>query len=136
MPSNRFEKSWVACHWKWWSIRIGVDADGILIMACDQWRLEKQDLFRLISCWLSDISGIVASSWNDAKATVFGPPVIFPGKLKPELLFVDGDKGARAIIDRHSSEVAFVNVDNAAFDIDEPEDLQKAISDRLQYPSN
>jgi molybdenum cofactor cytidylyltransferase len=112
------------------------DADGILVMACDQWRVEKEDILRLISRWLSDISAIVASSWYAGKATVFGPPVIFPGTLKPELSFVSGDRGAKAVIERHSSIVEFVQMENAGFDLDVPEDLEEILSGSRQYPNN
>ena len=112
------------------------DADGILVMTCDQWCVEKEDILRLISRWLTDISTIVSSSWNDGKVTVFGPPVIFPGILKPELSFVSGDRGAKAVIERHSSIVEFVHMENAGFDLDVPEDLAEVLSGKLQYPNN
>jgi len=112
------------------------NADGILVMACDQWRLEKRDIFQLISHWLSDISAIVASSWHDGKANVFGPPVIFPGRLKHELCFINGDSGAKTVIESHKSIVEFVHMENAGFDLDLPEHLEEVFSGTRQYPSN
>ena len=38
---------------------VSEDVDGILIMVCDQWRLEADDLSSLISQWRSDISRII-----------------------------------------------------------------------------
>ena len=42
-----------------------------------------------------------------------------------ELLFVDGDRGAKQVIDRHRELVSVVVVENAAFDLDEPYQLDQ-----------
>jgi CTP:molybdopterin cytidylyltransferase MocA len=97
--------------------------DGVLIMVCDQWRVEKNDLVQLIEQWNSDISRIVVSNWNEGKAFVSGPPVIFTGNLIPEMKYLISSEGARQVIDRHMDIVEFVLMENAAYDLDRPEDL-------------
>jgi len=77
----------------------------------------------LKSAWIPDISLIILSGWTDGKCTNSGPPVIFPGELIPELLFVRGKTGAKPVIDRHREKVRRVELKNAAFDLDEPVDL-------------
>jgi len=101
------------------------DVDGVLVMLCDQWRLDSDDLFLLKSAWNSDISEIIVSGWNDGKAYITGPPVIFPGNIMHELKIVKGDQGAKSIIDRHKGNVHPVEVRNAAYDLDEASDLER-----------
>ena len=100
-------------------------ADGVLLMVCDQWLLEADDLSRLVSAWLSDISRIYVACWFEGKAHVSGPPVLFPRKLIRELQYVHENRGARQVIDHHMDMVEFVTMENAAFDVDRPEDLEE-----------
>ncbi len=105
------------------SIHKGVE--GVLVMVCDQWRLEESDLERLFSAWSSDISRIVVASWKEETAFVSGPPVIFPRKLIPELKSMQENRGARQLIDRYMDLVDYVEMENAAHDLDRPEDLER-----------
>ena len=98
---------------------------GVLLMVCDQWRLEAADLERLVAAWADDPSRIYVASWKEGAAFVSGPPVIFPGRLLSELKSMQEQRGARQLIDRHMEIVEFVEMDNAAFDLDRPEDLEK-----------
>ena len=112
------------------SINCGVRAvprgvQGVLIMVCDQWRLEEGDLQRLYTAWSSDISRINVASWKEGSAYVSGPPVIFPRALIPELKSMQESRGARQLIDRYMELVEFVEMENAAFDLDRPEDLER-----------
>jgi CTP:molybdopterin cytidylyltransferase MocA len=99
--------------------------DGVLLMLCDLWKLDLRDLQRLKSAWVSDISRIIVSEWNDKKVTVSGPPVIFPGELIHELKCVNGKAGAKAFIDQNREIVRTVTLENAAYDLDGPEDLER-----------
>jgi molybdenum cofactor cytidylyltransferase len=102
-----------------------VGPEAVLVTVCDQWRLESADLARLVSCWFSDISRICVASWKEGEAFVSGPPVIFPRKLIPELKSMQANRGARQLIDRYMDLVEFVDMQNAAFDLDRPEDLAR-----------
>jgi molybdenum cofactor cytidylyltransferase len=103
--------------------------DGVLLMVCDQWRLELADLRSLVAEWKTDTSGIVVANWQEGRAFVSGPPVIFPGRLIPEMKFLDKGRGARQVIDRHMDEVTFVTIQNAAHDLDRPENLEQLQQD-------
>jgi molybdenum cofactor cytidylyltransferase len=54
-----------------------------------------------------------------------GHPVAFARTLEPELLQLTGDEGARAVLQRHASEIQFVDCDDAGIlrDIDTRDDL-------------
>ena len=56
-----------------------------------------------------------------------GHPVGFSRALQAELAALDGDEGARAVIERHRAEVTTLEVDDAGIvaDIDRPADLDK-----------
>ncbi len=99
--------------------------DGLLLMVCDQWCLREDDISRFIAHWSTDISRILMACWHEGQAFVSGPPVIFPRKIIPELKYVLKDRGARQVIDRHMDIVEFASMENAAFDLDRPEDLDK-----------
>lgn len=99
--------------------------EGVLVMVCDQWRIEREDLVQLIASWLSDISMISIANWKEGSAYVSGPPVIFPRNIIQELRFVEKSRGARQIIDRNIEIVQYMTIENAAFDLDRPEDLQR-----------
>ena len=107
--------------------KIPENVDGILLMVCDQWRLDSVDLYSLISSWKTDISQIYLACWNEGKAFVSGPPVVFPCKLKQELKCVHENRGARQVVDRHMDIVEFVTIENAAYDLDRPEDLEQLL---------
>jgi molybdenum cofactor cytidylyltransferase len=97
---------------------------GVLLMVCDQWRLEAADLERLVAAWLCDPSRIYVASWKEGAAQVSGPPVVFPGRLIPELKSMQEQRGARQLIDRYIDIVEFEEMENAGFDLDRPEDLE------------
>jgi len=97
---------------------------GVLIMLCDQWRVDSADLNALLEVWITDISDIVSASWKEDKFNIHGPPAIFRRSLFHELESLTGDQGAKRIIEKFSSKSAFVAMENAAFDLDEPGDLQ------------
>jgi CTP:molybdopterin cytidylyltransferase MocA len=104
---------------------VPLEVDGVLLMLCDQWRLDSKDLRLLKSSWITDISKIFISEWKDGKSNISGPPVIFPGQLIHELSFVNGERGAKPLIDRHRGIVSVVELNNAACDLDEPQDLDQ-----------
>jgi molybdenum cofactor cytidylyltransferase len=112
------------------SIALGVknmppEVKGVLIMLCDQWRVDLADLQRLIEAWNCNISDILAVSWIEDNASIYGPPVVFPRTLIHELISLSGDQGAKWIIEKNRGRSEFITMENAAFDLDEPGDLQQ-----------
>ena len=97
-------------------------------MLCDQWRVDLGDLTRLIEAWNTDISDIVTAHWKKGKTTVFSPPAIFSGSLFHELKNLTGDRGAKRIIEEFKGKTTFVEMENAAFDLDEKDDLKSLSS--------
>ncbi|MFK8051054.1 MAG: NTP transferase domain-containing protein [Halioglobus sp.] len=67
------------------------------------------------------------------KSGRMGNPVIWPARLFPEMMKLQGDKGARKLLDEFADQVTTVPVldDAAFFDIDTPAELEKA-NDRVE----
>jgi len=112
------------------SIAVGVNClpakvKGVLIMLCDQWRVDHADLKRLLEAWNTDISDIAVARWEKDKAFIFGPPAVFPRTLFHELESLSGDQGAKRVIEKYQDRSTFIMMENAAFDLDEPADLQQ-----------
>jgi molybdenum cofactor cytidylyltransferase len=102
------------------SIRVAVEhARGarILFTLCDQPLVTSDHLRALIA---TD-APIVATSYS---GTV-GVPAILAPEFHDELAALRGDRGARAIIERHLPEVVTIASESAAVDIDTLADLSK-----------
>jgi len=107
------------------SIATGVSAVdpasvGVLILLCDQWRIQAGDLQTLVSSWRSAPGRIAAAQ----AAGHFTPPVIFPARWFGQLRTLEGDRGARSLLTSQAGEVTPVALENAAFDLDTPDHLK------------
>ena len=98
--------------------KIRSDPDGVLIMLCDQWRIEQKDLFRLVRAWKEDPNRITTAAWDNKQ----GPPVIFPRHLFDELRKLKGPVGAKNLVNQQA-DVVKIELPNAQFDLDTKTDL-------------
>ena len=109
------------------SLRCGVEVlmketplpGRVLVLLCDQAKLSAEILSSLIRTSVGVNSLITASSY----AGRLGVPAIFNEHLYADLLNVEGDQGARAVILRHTSQTSVVEFPEGAIDIDTPRDL-------------
>jgi molybdenum cofactor cytidylyltransferase len=99
---------------------VGDQADGILILLCDQWMLSGKDLDRMVSAWKRQPGTACIATWKDS----YGPPVIFPRRLFGNLENMRGKSGAKSILEGEQ-EFTRVPLSNACFDLDTPEDLAR-----------
>ena len=108
------------------SIRAGVQAiagvaDAVMLLLADQPLVTQDHLRTLQAAWEQSPSSIVTSTWSDTS----GPPVIFPRQFFDDLCTLDGDRGAKSVIEKHSDHTIGIEFDDAGVDIDRPEDLEK-----------
>lgn len=96
-------------------------ASAVLLLLADQPLVTPAHLRALIAAWNGSATDIVCSGY----AGTFGPPVIFPAACFDEMLELRGDQGARVILERHAARVARVPFEEAATDVDVPEDLAR-----------
>ena len=97
-------------------------AAGVLLLPCDQPRLSASHLqARLTSFHRQAETAIVASSY----AGIRGVPAIFPRIAFPCLFGLEGDKGARPVIERPPCAVIALPFPGGDVDIDVPADLAR-----------
>jgi molybdenum cofactor cytidylyltransferase len=107
------------------SIRAGVaavspEASGVVILLADQPLVTATLIDRLVETAVSGGHRIVASAYRG----IVGPPAYFDRALFLELLTLEGDRGARSVIERYPRQgVAVPLPDEAAVDVDLPDDL-------------
>lgn len=101
------------------SIRCGVAAApaNVLLMVCDQPRITSEHLRALI-----DAPAAIAATGYAGAA---GVPARFSARFRDELLDLQGDVGARSVIERHRDAVAVIPFEDAKIDIDIAEDVKK-----------
>jgi molybdenum cofactor cytidylyltransferase len=91
----------------------------VLLLLCDQIKLSTELLLGLLRKSSKSNCLIVASSYSGK----LGAPAIFREQLYPELLKVEGDQGARAVIQQYRQQTIAVDFIGGAIDIDTPQDL-------------
>ena len=110
------------------SIAFGVNqlpkaVSAAFILLSDQWALNDDDINQLIEHFQQNPTKIIASRYNE----IIGVPAIFPRKYFDELTQVGSHAqqfGAKKILQQHNDEVIAINIDNAQFDLDTPEQLK------------
>jgi molybdenum cofactor cytidylyltransferase len=103
------------------SIRLGVralgfaakDAEGVLVMTCDQPAVTVKHLFHLT---------LRAEMKASRYAGRNGVPAFFPKKYFDKLMELKGDAGARELL----AEARYEELENGELDVDTVEDLQRA----------
>lgn len=98
---------------------VGDIAAAVLILLADQPLISDRYLRRLLQRAEAAPDAIIASEFSDK----LGPPVLFPRRFFAQLARLDGDQGARSVLRRHRDRVIALPCDDAATDIDCPEDL-------------
>jgi molybdenum cofactor cytidylyltransferase len=101
------------------SIRAGVaalppDAEAVVIALGDQPLLDRDVVSRLIARWRQGGASAVAPSYTDGR----GHPVLFGAALFPAMQSLEGDRGARVLLDGLGGELA-----NVPVDADQPVDV-------------
>jgi molybdenum cofactor cytidylyltransferase len=96
------------------------DAGGWIIALADMPRI-SQETIRGVVAALEQGALIAAPSYKGER----GHPVGFGAALRGELLALDGDQGARAVLERHRDAVKLIECDDPGilYDIDRKSDL-------------
>lgn len=97
-------------------------ADAIVVVMADQPLISPAHLRNLAARWSGSADEIVATAF----ATTSGPPVLFPHGCFDDLAQLDGDTGARQLLQDSRFRVRSVAFEDAAIDIDTPADLTRA----------
>lgn len=109
------------------SIRVSVELairknlDGLLIVLSDQPYVNSELLQQIIQFYEPKKNSIVASEYDN----ILGVPALFDRMYFEELLKLEGDTGARKLINVFRDKVKAVKFEMGGIDIDIPEDLNQ-----------
>jgi len=95
------------------------ESTGLMVLLCDQWRVQEKDLRTLAETWQTDPGRIVCAHSNGINM----PPVIFPSGCLDGLRKLKGHQGARNLLKEHADLLIPVSIKNATFDLDTPTQL-------------
>ena len=103
----------------------GIDTDGIVLCPVDHPLVSEPLVSELIERFYEDKKAIVLPTYKGRR----GHPVIFSAALYGELLAAPADKGARAVVWAHPSDVLEVPTDEegVVLNINDPDMLKRAI---------
>lgn len=112
------------------SLRCGLralppDTEGVLVLLADMPRIEAGHLDKLIEAFAGPSAIIVPE--HDGRR---GNPVLWPRRHFAEIMAIEGDQGARALLKRYADKVIGVAMNDTAIftDIDTPQDLADCAS--------
>lgn len=97
------------------------DCRAVMITLCDQVLITDDHLRLLLDQWLANPSEIMASAYADT----IGTPAIIPAEFYPEILALEGDAGAKSILNNNTGRVRTLPIPEAEFDLDVPGDMDK-----------
>lgn len=113
------------------SIRAGISMllktnsklDAVIISLADQPLVSPQIFNQLIQSYQETQKVIIASKYNEAT----GVPALFSNALFPELMQLEGDKGAKALIQKYIDKGLILLIPEAGIDIDTPDDYKQLL---------
>jgi molybdenum cofactor cytidylyltransferase len=113
------------------SLRAGIaaltpDVGAALVLLGDQPFVSPAIITRIVEDWRASGAVIVAPVYRGQR----GNPVLFAQRVFDELLAIEGDRGARAILAADPARVRMVTFDDdrPLADIDTPDDYQRLVS--------
>jgi len=98
----------------------GIPCEAALLLVCDQPRVTTAHLAALAALWQNAPSRAAAA----AHAGQPGVPAIVPRSWFSQLMQLQGEEGARALL-RESADTQLMELPEAAIDIDTPDDLKQ-----------
>jgi molybdenum cofactor cytidylyltransferase len=98
------------------------DAAGWIVALADMPRIRPETI-RAVADAVLEGALIAAPAYRGER----GHPVAFSAALKPELLVLAGDSGARAVLERHRDEIRLIECDDTGtvLDVDARADLER-----------
>lgn len=104
------------------ALQISPPPEAILLMVCDQVRLNAEVLRQLLRLYGLAEYPITAARYGGR----LGVPAVFSSTFFPDLLDASGDLGARNILEREAERVGAVDFLEGELDLDTPDDLERS----------
>lgn len=94
---------------------------AVMVLLADLPEIDSADLKAMIAAHHAHPAAIIRAT---SQAGTPGHPVIFPGRLRADLVALSGDEGARLLLKRHAEAVVPVALpdEHATTDLDTPDD--------------
>lgn len=102
-------------------MQAGHTSDAIIIVVCDQPFITGELLQQMIAAKESSGKGIVGCSYDNT----IGTPVLFDKKYFPALQQLNGQQGAKRLLQQFPDDVATIPFPLGNIDIDTPEDYER-----------
>lgn len=99
----------------------GHELDGVVVILCDQPLLSPSLIDEMVAAFHRTGSPIVACEYGSA----VGVPALFSCELFPELLALDGTRGAQSLLARDPTRVQRIPFPDGEIDIDTVEDYER-----------
>jgi molybdenum cofactor cytidylyltransferase len=105
-------------------------ADAVVVALGDQPFLSSGTVDRLVGAYARSGASIVLPVYRGKR----GNPVLFDRRLFPELMRIEGDVGAKSVVQKHGSEVMEVVVEDRGvlLDVDTPREYDAALSSLMR----
>ncbi len=107
------------------SIKLAIEfhknEEKIIIMLCDQYLLNVDILNNILKKEKQSSKPIIACEY----AGHLGVPMLFNQLIFSDLLMLEGEKGASAILKKFAGQIAKISFENGVFDVDTPADLEQ-----------
>lgn len=97
------------------------DIDAVLVLLTDQPHVDAGLIQQMIHTQQESGKGIVACEYAGEP----GVPVLFQGKYISELLTLEGDRGAKSIVRKHTDDCELLPFALGAVDLDTPADVAR-----------
>lgn len=99
------------------------DCDGVLVMLADMPEITTAHITKLLMAFRSGQDALVRGADGDKP----GHPVVVPSAIFSQMQKLDGDKGAKEVLQRKKVPIRMIDIGNAALkDIDTVQDLVAA----------
>ena len=105
-------------------LTLAPDLEAIVLLVCDQPFVSTLLIQQLITAYQTSQFPIIASAY----AETLGVPALFHRRLFPELLALEGDCGAKALIHRYALHCRSIPFAAGAIDLDTPDNLETLAS--------
>jgi molybdenum cofactor cytidylyltransferase len=102
-------------------LKIAPDVVATVITLADQPFVTVNHIYLFAEKFEQSKSLIIAAEYNKTR----GVPALFSRQIFDDFKELSGDKGAKAIIEKHRKLLATIDLPEAAFDIDTPQDFLK-----------
>jgi molybdenum cofactor cytidylyltransferase len=105
-------------------LQIAPETEAVLITLCDQPHVRSAQLSSLLRAFEEENHPVVAAGY----AGEVGVPAIFHRTFFPDLLALEGERGARSLLQSQRRRTRVLPIPEAAFDVDTPNDVRHFVS--------